>query len=116
MPPWELAEGAAPTMWGKKGVFSWNDATYKLLGDPTAVELLYNEEEGKLGFRGVYYGGAILVRETEDLRYSIDATEYLDDLGLDLPNNWEASPEVETEEDAPGIPHQDRIVWITIPE
>jgi hypothetical protein len=115
---WELLTADTPKMWGKKGVISWNDATHRLMGNPQAVEIFYDEDGERIGFHGVYYRSGLQVKQTDDMRFSIDASEYLDEAGLDLPNNWEAGPEVEPldEESIPGTLHTHSVVWIVVPE
>ena len=118
---WTQLSGADPRIRVlATGFIQWNAATNAMLNNPIAVEMFYDSDRGRLGFRGVNWAAPLRVQFNSDvLIYTIAAAHHLGDAGLSFDQDWNAipqPPEVLPAPDPPSDPDYRNIVWIAIPE
>lgn len=110
----KLVGQAASITVHENGKITWNQDAHYALGSPNDVELFYDGEESRLGFREVFAEQHRLPVILDDDEYKIMANECLESVGLVPEDSYSASPN----EPTPGTPEtlgDAGIVWISIP-
>ena len=117
--PWQEISTPSPTVVVRKmngndaGKINWNDAAQQLMGYPERVDLMYDAEMHRLGFRA---GGQYIIDIVADeLRYEIVAPDALDAIGLSIQQDYEATPQLVNHEDGE-VPGMVGAIYIALPE
>ena len=122
-----LVNPTEPTIQVKTdGLIKWGEQVQILLRVPLRIEVLYNEEEGKLGLREVMASAEPLPSNTNQTvnslavdrdggEYQVDAFDVLTEAGLLPEEKWEGAAEVILTPPPLGEEPAFGIVWVNIP-
>lgn len=112
-----VGQSARVTVW-PNGQITWNDAAQQALKCPKFVEIFYDSDGNRLGFRKFTQDSSdcLGVLFNEDMDYSIDAVIQLEDADLAFAEPYTADLQPPIPPTPPADLGDAGIWWIAVPE
>lgn len=113
---WVELCGEAPEVTIKENLSChWNAATNMMLKCPRKVQIFYDADGNRLGFRRIRANTDCLQVHFDGSDYTIASRQHLENADISLDEAWHAAPHMPAPPVPPDDPGDDGIVWIVLP-